>query len=560
MWENPWKFKEGFVICGGLIVAGLLLQWLLGPLDWSLAVRPYNFILLGLLVFLTVLGHALSGRFYALEWMAKATAAVPTLLTVSLLAVVMGLTRQVAPHSEPTDALGLTRMLGFWPFVLVYVYAIYQVGLAVMTTVMRWRMGAPLWRALLFGSSHLGLWLAMVCATLGSGDMIRVKMVAQEGVTDNQGVDDRHRLVALPFSVKLEDFGIEQYAPDMTVADRRSGLPAEETGWEITAFDTLEWAVPAETDSAVAYAPARTYGATSAMLVGARKDGKVGVGWISSGNFMYPPQSLFLDADYAVVMEEPRPKRYYSAVEVHTKDGQTLRDTVEVNRPMKVNRWWIYQLAYDEAKGRWSRISILEMVRDPWLHSVYAGFILMLLGAVLLLLPKNRVELWRSGVAVSVMAVVAFAFIYITLVSVGYFERKMMPALHSPWFGPHIVVYMVGYSCLALATVAALFRRQAIADLLVRPGLSFLTFGMLFGAFWAKEAWGTYWSWDPKETWAAATWTLYVAYLHLRASRPKAQGAAAVLLIVAFVCLQMCWWGVNYLPSAQATSVHTYTS
>jgi ABC-type transport system involved in cytochrome c biogenesis permease subunit len=184
----------------------------------------------------------------------------------------------------------------------------------------------------------------------------------------------------------------------------------------------------------------------------------------------------------------------------------------------------------------------------------------MLLGAVLLLLPKNRVELWRSGVAVSVMAVVAFAFIYITLVSVGYFERKMVPALHSPWFGPHIVVYMVGYSCLALATVAALFRRQAIADLLVRPGLSFLTFGMLFGAFWAKEAWGTYWSWDPKETWAAATWTLYVAYLHLRTSRPRAQGAAAVLLVVAFVCLQMCWWGVNYLPSAQATSVHTYTS
>ena len=156
MWEKPWKYKEGFVICGGLIVAGLLLQWLLGPLGWSLAVRPYNWILLGLLVFLTVLGHALSGRFYALEWMSKATAAVPTLLTVSLLAVVMGLMRQVPPHSEPTDALGITRMLGFWPFVLVYVYAIYQVGLAVMTTVMRWRMGAPLWRALLFGCSHLG--------------------------------------------------------------------------------------------------------------------------------------------------------------------------------------------------------------------------------------------------------------------------------------------------------------------------------------------------------------------------------------------------------------------
>lgn len=474
MWEKPWKYKEGFAVCGALMLVGLLLQWVFGPVAWSLVERPYNLILLVLLIFFTILGHALSSRFYVLEWMSKATAAVPTLLSVSVLLLVMGFTRQVGPYAEPTDALGLTRMVGFWPFVLVSVYAVFQVGLTVMTTVMRWRMGTPLWRALLFGSSHLGLWLALVCATLGSSDMIRVMMVAQEGVTDNQGVDERHRLVALPFTVKLEDFGIDLYPAD-----------------------------------------------------GA---------------------------------EEARPRRYYSAVTVHTKRGQTLQDTIEVNRPLRIHSWWIYQTGYDEAAGPQSKISILQMVRDPWIHSIYVGFIMMLVGAVLLLLPKNRVTLWRSGLTISLMAVVAFAFIYVTLVSVGYFERKMMPALQSPWFGPHIVVYMVGYSCLALATVAAIVRRQAVADLLVRPGLSFLTFGMLFGAFWAKEAWGTYWSWDPKETWAAATWLLYVAYLHLRASRPKSLNAATVLLFVAFLCLQMCWWGVNYLPSAQATSIHTYTS
>ena len=560
MWEKPWGYREGFAVCGGLVLVGLLLQWIAGPLDWGLLGRPYNWLLLVLLILLTVTGHALSGRFYVLEWMSKATSTVPTLLTASLLTVVMGLTRQVPPHAEPTDALGLSRMLGFWPFVLVYAYTVYQVGLAVMTTVMRWRMGTPLWRALLFGSSHLGLWLALVCATLGSGDMIRVKMVAQEGVTEREGVDDRHRLVALPFSVKLNDFGIDEYPADVMVADRRSGQPAEQSGWEITVFDTLDYAVPEETDSATVFVPRRSYGATSAMLVGARKDGRGGIGWISSGNFMYPAQSLFLDDNYAVVMDAPRPKRYYSAVDVRTKNGETLHDTIEVNRPLRLNRWWIYQLAYDEAKGRWSGISILEMVRDPWLPAVYTGFLLMLFGAFLLLVPKGRVELRHGGLAISLMAVLAFLFIYITLVSVGYFERKMMPALHSPWFGPHIVVYMVGYSCLALATVAAFLKRQDFADLLVRPGLSFLTFGMLFGAFWAKEAWGTYWSWDPKETWAAATWTLYVTYLHLRVSRPQSRGAATALLTIAFICLQMCWWGVNYLPSAQATSIHTYTS
>jgi len=98
-----------------------------------------------------------------------------------------------------------------------------------------------------------------------------------------------------------------------------------------------------------------------------------------------------------------------------------------------------------------------------------------------------------------------------------------------------------------------------ICDNLVYVGLSFMTFGMLFGALWAKEAWGHYWAWDPKETWAAVTWFAYLVYVHAR-RLPKANTKwLLVWLIVAFVLLQMCWWGINYLPSAQGASVHTYS-
>lgn len=81
---------------------------------------------------------------------------------------------------------------------------------------------------------------------------------------------------------------------------------------------------------------------------------------------------------------------------------------------------------------------------------------------------------------------------------------------------------------------------------------------MLFGALWAKEAWGHYWSWDPKETWAAATWFFYLTYIHLRLIKPDKFKFACILLIFTYCCLQMCWWGINYLPSAQGNSVHTY--
>ena len=99
---------------------------------------------------------------------------------------------------------------------------------------------------------------------------------------------------------------------------------------------------------------------------------------------------------------------------------------------------------------------------------------------------------------------------------------------------------------------------MAMTDNLVNIGLAFITIGMLFGAVWAKDAWGHYWSWDPKETWAAATWFIYLLYVHQRHAYPLKHKAALWLLVVGFVCLQMCWWGINYLPSAQGASIHTY--
>ncbi|MBR5136353.1 MAG: cytochrome c biogenesis protein CcsA, partial [Rikenellaceae bacterium] len=93
---------------------------------------------------------------------------------------------------------------------------------------------------------------------------------------------------------------------------------------------------------------------------------------------------------------------------------------------------------------------------------------------------------------------------------------------------------------------------QAIERLLY-GGVAFFTIGMLTGALWAKQAWGAYWSWDPKEAWAAAAWGLYLLAIHLRG---RGRWFVAVG-VAAFLTLQMCWYGVNYLPSAE-NSVHTY--
>ena len=163
----------------------------------------------------------------------------------------------------------------------------------------------------------------------------------------------------------------------------------------------------------------------------------------------------------------------------------------------------------------------------------------------------------------------ALVFICINLFKPEIHTKTLMPALQSPWFAPHVIVYMFSYALLGAATLMALYlllvRRgnttsdeMALTDNLVYVGLAFLTFGMLFGALWAKVAWGHYWAWDPKETWAAITWLCYLLYIHLRRAEPYAWKQSLILLLAAFVCLQMCWWGINYLPAARGNSVHTY--
>lgn len=82
--------------------------------------------------------------------------------------------------------------------------------------------------------------------------------------------------------------------------------------------------------------------------------------------------------------------------------------------------------------------------------------------------------------------------------------------------------------------------------------------GLLLGAVWAKQAWGTYWGWDPKETWAAITLLSYLLYIHHRLYAPRKFEVSFALLILSFLFLQICWYGVNYLPAAQGSSIHTY--
>ena len=176
---------------------------------------------------------------------------------------------------------------------------------------------------------------------------------------------------------------------------------------------------------------------------------------------------------------------------------------------------------------------------------------------------------WQYKWILSFSTLLATVFVCVNIFKPEIHSKTLMPALQSPWFAPHVIVYMMAYALLGAAVVMSVYllffkkgsdidKEMEITDNLAYVGLSFMTLGMLMGALWAKEAWGHYWSWDPKETWAAITWLAYLVYVHYRQYHSRTVRPALWILIIAFCLLQMCWWGINYLPSAQGVSVHTY--
>lgn len=177
---------------------------------------------------------------------------------------------------------------------------------------------------------------------------------------------------------------------------------------------------------------------------------------------------------------------------------------------------------------------------------------------------------WKTRLLVTPMAGMAMIFIALNLLLPELRTKALMPALQSAWFVPHVVIYMASYAALALSSASAgvlLIRRHmgiqdgpnvlSLPTRLLWLGFPMLTIGLVVGAFWAKGAWGHYWTWDPKETWAFLTWAFYLIPLHQRFQKGDRQSLWMPLL--GFPIIMLCWFGVNYLPTA-SQSVHTYTN
>lgn len=398
MWQKPWGYKEGFSICGGLFLVGTLLQITLGAVNLDHLAYPVNLII-GAVYILVLTGASLSSRkVYLFRWMSGYQAAITAMIAVVVMTIIMGLTLQVNAKVRVTgiDAwFGFSHMISAWSFALVLAWFISLLGMVIARRARYFRL-----KDIPFTLNHLGLFLALTGAILGSADMQRLKMQTSIGKAEWRARDENQGTRELPLAIELHDFTIDEYPPKLMLIDNETGkvIPGGKAenilvedsvtsgnlqDWHVTITRRIPSAARVATEDTVKYVEFHSMGATYALYAraGNRATGEQREGWVSCGSFLFPYKAIRLNDRVSLVMPDREPRRFASRVTVYTESGRKDTATIEVNKPFQVEGWKIYQLSYDESKGKWSDTSIFELVRDPWLPVVYTGIWMMIAGA-----------------------------------------------------------------------------------------------------------------------------------------------------------------------------------
>ncbi len=206
---------------------------------------------------------------------------------------------------------------------------------------------------------------------------------------------------------------------------------------------------------------------------------------------------------------------------------------------------------------------------------------LIFLCSILLLLSLFIEKKTKSQIITSIISPIILAltfFANFVLPKALQEISPLVPSLQSDWLMFHVSTMILSYGTLILGSLLSIlylalsflnkkeklkFAYSKILILesldnfsyrIIGVGFPLLTLGIIAGAVWANEAWGNYWSWDPKETWALITWLIFATYLHARIIKKWQKEKAALIASVGFFVIWLCYLGVNFL----AKGLHSY--
>ncbi len=393
-WSFPWLYRESFLFALILLFTGILLEVITPTRGISVPAFPHNMFALMIFVITLAFLHFFYRKSLIVKWLTSVPAAISSICLLAVVILLLGLLKQENQPESVLTAIGFTHVKNSWILILAQIYLLTVLGLVVFKRIAKLRK-----QNIGFLLNHAGLWIVIAAASLGTGDLQRLKMELHKGETIWYAYDDQNRVYELPFAVELKNFHIDEYPPKMAIVDSKTGKLIENLNsslpeihsekevclgnYHIVVKDYLPAGWPFEgrfVESGKTGAPP-----AAKVFVANRQNNDTISGWISTGSFMVSPAYLFLTENEVLAMTQPEPRKYQSQVKIYTKEDDPYEEVIEVNAAPKVNGWHLYQVSYDQNRGKWSELSVLEVVRDPWLYIVYFGIAMLLGGAVYIL-------------------------------------------------------------------------------------------------------------------------------------------------------------------------------
>ncbi|MFK8299993.1 cytochrome c biogenesis protein ResB [Capnocytophaga canimorsus] len=397
------QYRYSVVIALLSLLLGFILQYFLGSIPKSWFSFPQNIIGGLAFVFLNTTIFFIFKKKNFINLHSSTPFAIVTVITLGVLTIGLGSISVGQEHHANSFwlNLGLDDITKTWYFALIYLMALTNLWLAILKRSMVYQQ-----KNITFLLNHFGLWLIMFAGVLGQGDLVRLKMDLYKDKVEWRATDDNGNVIELPIAMELKSFDIDIYPNKLFVIDstgnalpkskpmgfmlEKDGSQGEILNWKITQHQYFEKAVP-ETDST--YVNHGMWGATNAAFVTVEnlKTGEKKQEWISAGNFQLPPRTIQLDAEHTLVMAPAEARKFQSEVSIYQKDTEEVRnEKIEVNHPIKVDGWKVYQVSYDERMGRWSELSVVELILDPWLPVVYTGIFILMAGGITFLFVNRR--------------------------------------------------------------------------------------------------------------------------------------------------------------------------
>jgi hypothetical protein len=383
-WDKPWGYPQALLVTSTLF----LNAWVLQNVALTTEVRaphwPFNLYALVILWMLLFFVTWFWRHTHFVRWFGSVPMSICSLAFVGVLSLLAGIIPQGGPN-------WIQNITSSWPFATMLFLLLANLGITTLLRLFSFRISD--WG---FICNHAGFWIVVASMTFGSSDIEKLRMIVAEGESTTQALtmseNEPAQAIAMPFEIHLNSFQRDNYHPrlayfDLTSSDERpkilgTDFSVGQTFQSGTLKATVVQIIPSAQRTAAGFVTTTEKLSEFALELNI-SDSKNSLQntrrWISPG--VTGKQPLAYQSNEAMLaLLEPSAKLFRSNVSIIVPNRSSTSTFVEVNKPIEVLGWKVYQASWEITPDGKKYLSIFSVVRDPWLAVVFTGAFMMLIG------------------------------------------------------------------------------------------------------------------------------------------------------------------------------------